>query len=669
MKTITKLWQASLVGASALLPLQSGATASESRVEAITLSSGGLAEVNRSARVDGNETVEIEIPLEQVDDILKSLVVRDPSGKVGGLTLDGLSPVEETFRRLPFGPDTMGSLPDLAASLQGVSVRATSGGRTVEGVVLGVGTEGRRSDPEAPVERILSVMTGEGAIDVLKLSTDTTLEILDEAMREKLREAAAVSGRGRIDDMRRIAISLSGNSGRDIALSYVVPAPVWKTAYRLVSGEDGKARLQAWAIIENATGEDWKNVAVTLSSGAPVTLSQRLHQRYWHQRPEIPVTAGATTPPRPDNAAGISADMSASSGGGAMLQKRMRSAAPVSAPAPVSAEVMTYAPIAEAREQAAAQEGQTSASYRLADPVNLRAGQTLSVPFIDAEVPAEQVSLFQPERGEAHPIAALFLQNGTGASLPPGILTIYDGRDGYVGDAQLAGIPATESRMVSFAADRKVEVTSDMKPEEAVTRIKVVDGVLLVTSLSRLVTTYSIKGAADGARTVVIEHPRRNGWRVVSDALSSSTPTHHRLRVEIGEGASKDVTVTAEQDRTDRFALVDAGADALLGWSGAAANPETAAKLAELGELRRKAADAQNELRDIEDAIGRIAEAQGRIRDNLAAAPADSALARRYLGMLEKTEDEIAALTGRRDEVDARRKQFDADVGAFVRDF
>ncbi|MDS1137818.1 DUF4139 domain-containing protein [Nitratireductor indicus] len=667
MKTITKLWQASLVGASALLPLQSGASASESRVEAITLSSGGLAEVNRSARVSGNETVEIEIPLEQVDDILKSLVVRDPSGKVGGLTLDGLSPVEETFRRLPFGPDTMGSLPDLAASLQGVSIRATSGGRTVEGVVLGVGSERRGSGPEASIERILSVMTGEGGIDVLKLGTDTTLEILDEAMREKLREAAAVSGRGRIDDMRRIAISLSGKDGRDIVLSYVVPAPVWKTAYRLVSGADGQARLQAWAIIENATGEDWKNVAVTLSSGAPVTLSQRLHQRYWHQRPEIPVTAGATTPPRPDNAADINADMSADAGGGAMLQKRMRTAAPASAP--VSAEIMTYAPMAGTREQTAAQEGQTSASYRLPDPVNLRAGQTLSIPFIDAEVPAEQVSLFQPERGEAHPIAALLLENGTGASLPPGILTVYDGRDGYVGDAQLAGIPATESRMVSFAADRKVEIASDTKPEEAVTRIRVVDGALLVTSLSRLVTTYSIKGAADGPRTVIIEHPRQNGWRVVSDALSSSTPTHHRLRVEIGEGASKDVVVTAEQDRTDRFALVDAGADALLSWSGAAADPETASKLAELGELRRKAANAKNELRDIEDTIERTADAQGRIRDNLAAAPADSALAKRYLGMLEKTEDEIAALAGRRDEVDVRRKQFEADVSAFVRDF
>ncbi|EKF43269.1 hypothetical protein NA8A_08029 [Nitratireductor indicus C115] len=667
MKTITKLWQASLVGASAFLPLQSGASASESRVEAITLSSGGLAEVNRSARVSGNETVEIEIPLEQVDDILKSLVVRDPSGKVGGLTLDGLSPVEETFRRLPFGPDTMGSLPDLAASLQGVSIRATSGGRTVEGVVLGVGSERRGSGPEASIERILSVMTGEGGIDVLKLGTDTTLEILDEAMREKLREAAAVSGRGRIDDMRRIAISLSGKDGRDIALSYVVPAPVWKTAYRLVSGADGQARLQAWAIIENATGEDWKNVAVTLSSGAPVTLSQRLHQRYWHQRPEIPVTAGATTPPRPDNAASINADMSADAGGGAMLQKRMRTATPASAP--VSAEIMTYAPMAGAREQTVAQEGQTSASFRLPDPVNLRAGQTLSMPFIDAEVPAEQVSLFQPERGEAHPIAALLLENGTGASLPPGILTVYDGRDGYVGDAQLAGIPATESRMVSFAADRKVEIASDTKPEEAVTRIRVVDGALLVTSLSRLVTTYSIKGAADGARTVIIEHPRQNGWRVVSDALSSSTPTHHRLRVEIGEGASKDVVVTAEQDRTDRFALVDAGADALLSWSGAAADPETASKLAELGELRRKAANAQNELRDIEDAIERTADAQGRIRDNLAAAPADSALAKRYLGMLEKTEDEIAALTGRRDEMDVLRKRFEADVSAFVRDF
>ena len=61
-------------------------------------------------------------------------------------------------------------------------------------------------------------------------------------------------------------------------------------------GDGGKARLQAWGILENATGEDWQDVDVTLSSGSPVTLKQRLLESYWRDRPEIPVFAGAQAP-------------------------------------------------------------------------------------------------------------------------------------------------------------------------------------------------------------------------------------------------------------------------------------------------------------------------------------------------------------------------------------
>ncbi|WP_246225956.1 DUF4139 domain-containing protein [Chelativorans xinjiangense] len=632
--------------------------ASGSRIEAITLSSGGLAEVHRSAPVDGSGTLRIDVPLEQVDDILKSLLVRDPAGAIGAVTLDGLSPVEETFRRLPFTPEEMGSLPDLAASLQGVGVRASSGGRTVEGVVLGVGTRQAGEGETSRTERILSVMTDSGEIEVLNLGADAVLDILDEAMREKVREAASVSGRGRTDDIRSIAVELSGEGSRAVGLSYVVPAPVWKTAYRLVTGGEGTARLQAWAVIENATGEDWQNVALTLSSGAPVTLAQRLHQRYWHERPEVPVTAGSATPPRPDAAKAMSMAEEDEEAGFDMRQQMM--AAPE---AVMSAEMPASAPIG----RAVAEEGETTATYRLPSPVDLAAGQTLSVPFVDEEVPAERVSVFQPERNDTHPVAALFLENATAASLPPGLLTVYDDRDGYIGDAQLTGLPAGESRMASFAADRKVEVTTQSQPRETVSRIAIVDGTVRATRLSRLTTTYSVKGAADAPRTLIIEHPRRNGWRFSSGALDSATPSHHRLRVEVAAGGTAEVVATAERSDTEVFALLNADADALFGWSGAAADPDTASKLAELAELRQRAAEAAREVDDMERDLERAADSQARIRDNLAAVPADSTLGQRYVSMLEEEENRIAGLTDRRREAEARARELEEEVADFIR--
>ena len=111
------LLKQALLGTTIALALSPGLVLAASdtahRIEAITLSSGGLAEIRRSIQVDGATELDFDVPLDQVNDILKSLLIRDPSGGVAAMTLDGLSPVEETFRRLPFTADDLNSLPDL----------------------------------------------------------------------------------------------------------------------------------------------------------------------------------------------------------------------------------------------------------------------------------------------------------------------------------------------------------------------------------------------------------------------------------------------------------------------------------------------------------------------------------------------------------------------------
>ena len=64
-----------------------------------------------SATVDRNAEIDIDVPLDQVDDILKSIVIRDGGGHVKSLSLAGPTPVDETFKTLPFKPSDLTSLP------------------------------------------------------------------------------------------------------------------------------------------------------------------------------------------------------------------------------------------------------------------------------------------------------------------------------------------------------------------------------------------------------------------------------------------------------------------------------------------------------------------------------------------------------------------------------
>ena len=78
-----------------------------------------------------------------------------------------------------------------------------------------------------------------------------------------------------------------GKGEREVRVGYIQEAPVWKTSYRLVLDENGKPFLQGWAIVENTTDIDWKDVRLTLVSGRPISFVMDLYSPLYATRPTI----------------------------------------------------------------------------------------------------------------------------------------------------------------------------------------------------------------------------------------------------------------------------------------------------------------------------------------------------------------------------------------------
>ena len=630
-----------------------------SRIARMTLSSGGVAEVHRVVDLQGGGPVRIDVPLAQVDDVLKSLLVSDPGGAVQGIRLDGLSPIAETFSNLPVDAKSIGSLPALLPRLKGVAVRASSGGRTIEGAVLGLETVRVNAGAgESVPEQRLSVLTADKRIDVLRIGADATVEILDDSLRDRLATAVQALGQAGSDTMRTIAIDVQGAGARSVELSYITAAPIWKPAFRLVITDGGRARLQGWAVLENATGRDWNDVDLTLVSGAPVTFTQKLHDRYWRTRPELPVAVGVGETPRVDRSAATRiarpSPQAARARSSAMAEAADMTGDAAMAPAPAPAPLaMPSAPA----QPVLAQENVTNVSFHLPRPITLARGQTLSVPFVDVDLPAQRLSVFQPETGARHPVSAVMLENASPTTLPPGILTVYEADTGFVGDAAMPALPAGESRLASFASDRKVEITSEAKTEGRITAVRVSEGVAQLQTLERRVTTYRIQGAADAPRTLIIEHPKEAGWTARSDRLDSETATHYRLRVEVPAKATPNVEVADEMPGTDSFALTETDEPMLLMLANAPATAELRARLKALAQQRRTWAAAERQVAAIDARIEGQVNDQSRLRDNLGAVPSDSELGRRYMDLLAKSENQMASLTKQRDQASANEEK------------
>ncbi|HEY1533311.1 MAG TPA: DUF4139 domain-containing protein, partial [Polyangiaceae bacterium] len=87
------------------------------------------------------------------------------------------------------------------------------------------------------------------------------------------------------DKLRNVTLRLDGKQ-HDLAVGYVAATPVWRPSYRIVV-QDGGADLQAWGIVENLSGEDWKDVDLSLVAGAPLAFESTLGDPVTPARPVV----------------------------------------------------------------------------------------------------------------------------------------------------------------------------------------------------------------------------------------------------------------------------------------------------------------------------------------------------------------------------------------------
>jgi outer membrane protein OmpA-like peptidoglycan-associated protein len=92
-------------------------------------------------------------------------------------------------------------------------------------------------------------------------------------------------------DDKTIGLGVRMSAGRvhDVKVSYAVPTPTWKAAYRVVMDDDTKKEslIQGWAMVNNASQEDWGDVQLTLATGAPMSFVHDLHTPQYVSRPDI----------------------------------------------------------------------------------------------------------------------------------------------------------------------------------------------------------------------------------------------------------------------------------------------------------------------------------------------------------------------------------------------
>ena len=646
-----------LVSLLAFVPL---ASAQELVLKRVMLSSGGLGYFEYEATVDGDATLKLTVPLGQVDDVLKSLVVYDDKGSVGSLSLPGREPLAQAFKDLPFGQEALDNPSALLNTLKGAQI-SVGGGKAMSGRIVSVNEESFVVNERTTSTRTRVTLLNERGLQQFILEEAENLTFADAALREKVAQALVAIQSNRARDARTLELSSRGQGSRTVRVAYIVEAPVWKAAYRLtIAAEGPRSGLQGWAIVENMSGQDWKDVELTLVSGRPVAFHQALYNAYYVTRPEVPVEVAGRLMPTIDR--------------GAVPYGKVAAAPPPPPPAPAAAPRTRYseqqrdvtasaappppaAPMAEAVE---ATDAATQVVFKFPRTVSVVNGRTLSIPIIDRQVPVQRLAVYQAETAGRNPLAAIRLTNDGETGLPPGIITLYE-RDKaaavtYAGDARLSAFPVAETRLLSYALDEKIIIERDTAQTERLATGTIVNGVLRYARLVRQTVTYRVRGPAKEPRQLVIVQRRLPGWTLVKpEGRVELSEGNYRLPFQLpGGDQTQTFEVVQEQTVQQEMRLVDGAVEQIRAFAQAREfDARTRDALARVLQLQGAVADAQRGVAKLDADRKAIVDEQVRLRDNLSRVPANSDLQRRYLATLDRQETELETLA--RQKVEAEK--------------
>jgi hypothetical protein len=560
-------------------------------------------------------------------------------------------------------------------------------------VIVGVEKQ-REPVPDAGAVEIeyLNLLTDDG-LRRFELGAIGRIKLADDSLDAEFRQALGVLAASHAQDKKSVTLNFLGEGEREVRVGYIQEAPVWKTSYRLVLDDEGTPLVQGWAIVENTTDADWQDVRLSLVSGRPISFTMDLYSPLYAQRPVETLDLHATLRPQV-----YDQDLRSKEKGVALARREQKgfpqgrsSAAPAAAAPPMEggmgggmAALAGGSPPAEDRFaadelsgesleaslQAAAQGGDVGElfQYDISAPVTLPRQSSAMLPIINDRLAGKKLSIYNPAVHAKHPLNAVELTNTSDLHLMQGPATVFDGGV-YAGDAKLPDLSPGSERLISYALDLGVEVapTTDGQPQQLVSA-KLVKGVLTASYKQQRTHAYTVKNSGDAAKTVLIELPIENRWKLVAPAEpTEKTRQQYRFAVEVEPGKAEQLKVDEEQIIRQQVGILDINLPQMQVFlSSKEISAEVKAALEEVVRRRTDLAKLVAAKSQLEQEIATIEKEQARIRPNMASIDRNTDLYNRYVKKLADQEDRIEKLRDEIRDVEAEVKQAQQSLDEFV---
>ncbi len=683
-------------------------------IKRVSLYSNGVAYIERRGIVSGNAEINLSFKQSQVDDVLKSMVVLDlGQGRIGAVSYNSSAPPSAKMAEIPFSVDAetnnaTGGLAGVLAQLQGAKVSVATNNGTATGAILTVEKRDVPAEKDKPARqsRFLVIANESGEISSFDLAEVRSVKLLESGTVKDVNEFADATASARRRDAKTITVTSEGTGNREMIVSYTIAAPIWKTTYRVVLDQAGKPFFQGWAIVDNVSDEDWKDVKLSLVSGTPISFIQPIQQPFFRYRPIVPIPNDLKLTPQvyePGSGEGYGEGNGSGRGDGdgtiatvdvtsskteintsqTQVQNLPLNGRNYSRPNNIivdGAETTSFSTALTSGNSgvttaASGDEVGDLFEYKIDQPITVLHDRSALIRIVQTKMDGERVSIYNETVRRDRPLGGMRLVNTTPLTLEGGSLTVLDG-DSYAGEALMERLKPKEQRFISYALDLGTLVTIRQEADSSPAKlVKVLNGVFQVHYFRQERKTYILQNQTDKPRTVYIEYPVRQGWELSDDSPKPdiTTQRYYRFKVELKALDTKEIVVAEQQALMDSYALTNLSrTDLELFLTRGYIKQETKQRLEKLIDLRVQINQIDAKLQGFDDEVEKIEADQKRLRENIEAlskTPEAKTLIARYIAKANDQETRIETIDKERKSLEADKERLGRELAIEIKNF
>jgi hypothetical protein len=308
--------------------------------------------------------------------------------------------------------------------------------------------------------------------------------------------------------------------------------------------------------------------------------------------------------------------------------------------------------------------------YNFDKPVTVRKNESAMLPFLQRKIAARKLIIYS-DASRPNPLSATELTNNTGRTLDGGPITVYDA-GAYAGEALVETVKNGDKRFISYGVDLGTRITANLGSHtDNVIELHAHNGLLTTRSAAVQKRNYSVHNVDARAKTLIIEHPVRQGFTLIDTAKPMETARDvYRFELNLPASASLEFPVTEEHVYDQQTAISSLNPPMLLTYVRNR-NISNAARraLQQVTDLKTRIAGADSESNRLDSDIHGATGDEERMRQNitsLSQVSGQQQLVQEYARKLADTEARIAALRDRRRQLDTDRAALETQLNGVI---